>query len=144
MSIWQKTNPATAFDTQHAGTLPELLGIRIVEVGADFVRAEMAVDARHIQPAGILHGGTSVVLAETIGSICGVMAVPEGQTCVGVEVNANHLAPVRVGDTVTALCRPLQVGRRLQVWQIELRRGDGTLTCVARLTTAVRSVRPAA
>ena len=144
MSIWQRTAPAEDFDALHAGTLPGLLGIRIVEIGADFLRAEMPVDARHIQPAGILHGGTSVVLAETIGSICGVMALPEGQTCVGVEVNANHLAPVRAGDTVTAQCRPLQLGRRLQVWQIELRRADGTLTCVSRLTTAVRSVRPPA
>jgi 1,4-dihydroxy-2-naphthoyl-CoA hydrolase len=98
----------------------------------------MPVDERHVQPFGILHGGANVVLAETIGSFCGLLAVPEGQSVVGVEVNANHLAPVRKGDSVTALCRPIRAGRTLQVWEIEIRRQDGTLTCVSRLTTAVR------
>ena len=138
MSIWQRPVTPGQFAAMHADTLPGLLGIRVLEVGADFVRADMPVDHRHIQPFGILHGGGSVVLAETIGSFCGTMAVPEGQTCVGVEVNANHLAPVRDGDHVTAECRPLQLGRSLQVWQIEIRRRDGRLTCVSRLTTAVR------
>ena len=127
-SIWRRPVAATDFAERHAGTLPGLLGIRVVEVGPDFMRAEMPVDQRHIQPHGILHGGGSVVLAETIGSFCGSMALPEGQTCVGVEVNASHLAPVRDGDRVTAECRPLQLGRSVQVWQIEIRRQDGTLS----------------
>ena len=101
----------------------------------------MPVDERHIQPAGILHGGASVVLAETIGSICGVMALDEGWTVVGLEINANHLAPVLKGDVVEALCRPLQLGRSVQVWQIEIRRGDGRMTCMSRLTTVVREAR---
>ena len=75
----------------------------------------MPVNERHIRPAGILHGGASVVLAETVGSFCGAMAAAEGWTCVGVEVNANHLAAVRWGDVVTAVCRPLRLGRSLQV-----------------------------
>jgi len=141
-SLWKKPIDPAAFNENHRNTLPGLLGIRILEVGEDFVRAEMPVDGRHIQPAGILHGGGSVVLSETIGSYCGVMAAAEGETCVGVEVNASHLAPVRAGDVVTAICRPLQAGRTIQVWQIELRRGDGVLTCVSRLTTTVRRVRP--
>ena len=140
-SIWRRPVVATDFAKLHAQTLPGLLGIRVVEVGADFMRAEMPVDLRHIQPHGILHGGGSVVLAETLGSFCGSMALPEAQTCVGVEVNASHLAPVRNGDQVTAECRPLQLGRSVQVWQIEIRRQDGTLTCVSRLTTAVRQLR---
>jgi 1,4-dihydroxy-2-naphthoyl-CoA hydrolase len=143
VGIWKRTVPAPEFAMRHAESLPGLLGIRVLEVGEDFVRAEMPVDARHIQPAGILHGGASVVLAETIGSFCGTLVLPEGQTCVGVEVNANHLAAVRAGDVVTALCRPLQLGRRLQVWQIEIRRQDGVLACVSRLTTAVREARQA-
>jgi 1,4-dihydroxy-2-naphthoyl-CoA hydrolase len=98
----------------------------------------MPVDERHIQPFGILHGGANVVLSETLGSFCGVMALPEGQAVVGVEVNANHLAAVRKGDRVSALCRAVRLGRTLQVWEIEIRRGDGTLTCVSRLTAAVR------
>lgn len=138
MGIWKKAISPEFFDSFHAGTLPGLLGMRIVEVGPDFVRAVMPVDDRHVQPFGILHGGANVALAETLGSFCGAMAVPEGQAVVGVEVNANHLAPVRKGDSVTALCRPLRLGRGLQVWEIEIRRGDGTLTCVSRLTTAVR------
>lgn len=138
MSIWKRNFAPELFRDQHAATLPGLLGIRVTEIGPDFVRAEMPVDERHIQPFGILHGGGSVVLAETVGSYCGLMALPEGQGCVGVEVNASHLAAVRKGDVVTALCRPLRLGRSLQVWEIEIRRGDGTLTCIARLTTAVR------
>jgi len=142
VSIWKKRTTPEDFDAFHRGTLPEFLGIRILEIGPDHVRAAMPVDERHVQPYGILHGGGSVVLAETVGSFCGVMALPEGQAVVGVEVNANHLSPVRRGDTVTALCRPLRLGRTLQVWEIEIRRGDGTLTCVSRLTTAVREAQP--
>jgi 1,4-dihydroxy-2-naphthoyl-CoA hydrolase len=141
VTIWKRAVPPELFQDQPAGTMPGLLGIRILEIGADFARAGMPVDARHVQPFGLLHGGASVVLAETIGSICGHLAVPEGQTCVGVEVNANHLAAVRPGDALEALCRPLQLGRSLQVWQIEIRRGDGVLSCVSRLTTAVRPLR---
>jgi 1,4-dihydroxy-2-naphthoyl-CoA hydrolase len=140
-SIWKRDFTIEGFETAHAATLPGLLGLRLVEIGADFVRGEMPVDERHIQPYGILHGAGSVVVSETLGSFSGAMAAPEGHRVVGVEVNANHLAPVRKGDTVTALCRPVRLGRTLQVWEIELRRGDGTLTCVSRLTTAVQPVR---
>ena len=143
MGIWKRPVPGEVFAARHAATLPGLLGIRMVEIGEDFARATMPVDERHIQPAGILHGGASVVLAETIGSFCGVMALEAGWTVVGLEINANHLAAVREGDTVEALCRPLQLGRTVQVWQIEIRRGDGRLTCVARLTTVVREAREA-
>lgn len=142
MTIWQRDFTPEWFEQAHAGTLPALLGIRLVEVGHDFVRAEMPVDERHVQPFGILHGGGSVVLSETIGSISGVMAAPPGSRVVGVEVNANHLAPVPKGDRVTALCRPIRLGRTLQVWEIEMRRmSDNTLTCVSRLTTAVQPPR---
>ena len=142
MSIWKKEIDPANFDAAHAGTLPGLLGIRILEVGPDFVRAGMPVDERHVQPVGILHGGANVVLAETIGSFCGLMALPEGQSVVGVEVNASHLSPARKGDRVSALCRPARLGRTLQVWAIEIRRGDGTPICVARLTVAVQPVSP--
>lgn len=138
MTIWKKTIRPEEFDIAHRETLPGLLGLRLIEVGEDFLRAAMPVDKRHIQPAGILHGGGSVVLAETVGSFAGAMATPEGHTVVGVEVNASHLAPIREGDTATALCRPVRLGRSLQVWAIEISRGDGTLTCLCRLTVAVR------
>ena len=141
MGIWKRAVPPEAGSGTPAGTLPALLGIRLVEWGEDYARATMPVDERHVQPAGILHGGASVVLAETIGSVCGVMALEEGWTVVGLEVNANHLAAVPKGDSVEAVCRPLQLGRSVQVWQVEIRRGDGRLSCVSRLTTVVREVR---
>jgi len=143
-TLWRTDEDPAAFRERAAGSLPGLLGIEIAEIGGDFLRATMPIDARHIQPAGILHGGASVVLAETIGSLCANLAAGPGERRVGVEVNANHLAPVLPGDTVTAECRPLRIGRAIQVWSIELRRGDGTLTCVARLTTAAAPAKPPA
>jgi 1,4-dihydroxy-2-naphthoyl-CoA hydrolase len=137
-AIWKRPVTPEEFDSLHAGTLPGLFGIRLVELGPDFARARMPVDARHIQPFGLLHGGASVVLAESIGSYCSVMCTPSGTGCVGVEVNANHLSPVLPGDAVEALCRPIRLGRSLHVWHIEMRRGDGTMTCIARLTTTVQ------
>lgn len=141
MTVWQREFSIEGFESAHAGCLPGLLGLRLTEIGPDFLRAEMPVDERHIQPYGILHGGGSVVVTETMGSFAGAMAAPEGHRVVGVEVNANHLAPVPKGDRVSAFCRPLRIGRTLQVWEIELRRGDGTLTCVSRLTVAVQPPR---
>lgn len=141
MGVWKRAVPPADFAARHGATLPGLLGIELLDLAEDHARARMPVDDRHIQPAGILHGGASVVLAETLGSFCGVMALDEGWTVVGLEVNANHLAPVFKGDVVEAVCRPLQLGRSVQVWQIEIRRGDGRLTCVSRLTTVVREMR---
>jgi 1,4-dihydroxy-2-naphthoyl-CoA hydrolase len=137
MSIWlRRADPADLQD-RFAGSLPGLFGIRILEVGPDFLRAEMPVDERHIQPFGILHGGASVVLAETLGSMASNLTLPEGRVAVGLEVNANHIASVPKGETVHAICRPFHLGRRTQVWQTEIRRADGRLACVSRLTTAV-------
>jgi 1,4-dihydroxy-2-naphthoyl-CoA hydrolase len=141
MAIWQRPAGAAQIEARFAGSLPGHFGIRILEVGEDFVRAEMPVDERHIQPYGILHGGASVVLAETIGSMASTLTLPEGRRAVGLEVNANHLAMVSKGDVVTATCRPLHLGRTTQVWQTEIRRGDGKLACVSRLTTAVVDAR---
>jgi len=118
-------------------TVNGLLGIKILEVGEDFIRAEMAVDERHVQPFGILHGGVSVVLAETVGSLASMLCCEEGFSAVGLEINANHLLPVPKGDKVIAECRPARIGRNVHVWNIELRRGDGKLSCVSRLTTSI-------
>ncbi len=135
--IWRRPATPEAINRLHAETLPGLLGIEVVELGPDWLRAEMPVDRRHLQPMGLLHGGANVVLAETIGSVCAWLVLPEGEAAVGVEVNANHLAAVRAGDRVSALVRPLRLGRSIQVWQVEVTRGDGRLSCVARLTTTV-------
>ena len=135
--IWRRTATPADINRLHQGTLPGLLGIEVMEIGPDWLRAEMPVDQRHLQPMGLLHGGANVVLAETIGSVCAFLVLPEGGAAVGVEVNANHLAAVRAGDRVSATVRPVHVGRSIQVWQVEVSRGDGRLRCVARLTTTV-------
>jgi len=135
--VWKRFADPATLDARFAGSLPGHFGIRILEIGPDFIRAAMAVDERHVQPFGILHGGASVVLAETLGSMASNLTLPEGKRAVGLEVNANHVASVPMGETVTAICRPLHLGRTTQVWQTEIRRADGRLACVSRLTTAV-------
>ena len=142
MPIWKRPASPEAIQARLAHSLPGAFGIRILEVGPDFLRAEMPVDRRHVQPYGILHGGASVVIAETLGSIATILALPEGQHAVGLEVNANHLSAVPEGETVTAVCRPFHLGQRTQVWQTEIQRPNGKLACVSRLTTMVLDAKP--
>ena len=137
MGIWHRQAQPDEMERRFQGSLPGLFGIRIIEVGEDFIRAEMPVDERHAQPFGILHGGASVVLAETLGSMASNLTLEGNRMAVGLEVNANHIASVPKGETVSAVCRPLHLGRTTQVWQTEIRRADGRLACVSRLTTAV-------
>jgi uncharacterized protein (TIGR00369 family) len=118
------------------GTAMRPLGIEFTEIGPDYVRATMPVDARTRQPYGLLHGGASVLLAETLGSTAGGLCVEEDQGVVGIEINANHLAGVREG-VVTGTARPLHVGRSTQVWEIRIEDPRGRLACIARLTLAV-------
>lgn len=122
-------------------TAMQPLGILFTEIGADYLRATMPVDARTRQPYGLLHGGASVLLAETLGSTGGNLCVPEGRVCVGVEINANHLRGVREG-IVTGTARPLHVGGRTQVWEIRIEDQGGALVCISRLTLAVISGGP--
>lgn len=137
MALWKRDWTPEQINERSAGSLSAHLGIRVTRITEDAVHGEMPVDHRTSQPFGLLHGGASVVLSETLGSIASIMTLPEGQIAVGLEVNANHLAGVPKGQTVTAICRPLHTGRRTQVWQTEIRRADGKLACVSRLTTAV-------
>lgn len=117
-------------------TAMEALGIVFTEIGPDFVRGTMPVDARTKQPYGLLHGGASVLLAETLGSSAGNLCVQPGEMCVGIEINANHLVAARDG-IVTGTARALHVGRRTQVWEIRIEDATGRLVCVSRLTLAV-------
>ena len=117
-------------------TAMEPLGIVFTEVGHDFIRATMPVDQRTRQPYGLLHGGASVLLAETLGSSAGMLCVGEDEACVGIEINANHLRGVREG-TVTGTARPLHVGGRTQVWEIRIESEEGALVCISRITMAV-------
>ncbi|MFT4249143.1 MAG: hotdog fold thioesterase [Pseudomonas sp.] len=118
-------------------TLIEHLGIVFTEAGEDWLRATMPVDARTRQPYGLLHGGASVVLAETLGSSAGNLCVdPSTQLCVGLEINANHLRAATRG-LVTGIARAVHVGRSTQVWDIAIEDEAGRRTCVSRLTLAV-------
>ena len=114
-----------------------LLDVRMEEYGDDWITASMPVDKRTHQPYGILHGGASVVLAESLGSIASYLCIDSSQFyCVGLEVNANHLKAVKSGR-VTAIARPFHLGRTTHVWDIRLSNEAGALTCIARLTMAV-------
>jgi 1,4-dihydroxy-2-naphthoyl-CoA hydrolase len=140
MPLFRRAASPAELNALSAGTAMEPLGILFTEVGADFVRATMPVDGRTRQPYGLLHGGASVLLAETLGSTAGGLCVDAGQGVVGIEINANHLAGVREG-MVTGTARPLHVGRSTQVWDIRIEDGHGRLACVARLTLAVIALR---
>ena len=121
-------------------TLIDHLGIVFTAAGDDWLQATMPVDARTKQPYGLLHGGASVVLAETLGSSAGNLCVdPTQQVCVGLEINANHLRAARSG-VVTGTARALHVGRTTQVWEIRIEDEAGKPVCVSRLTLAVVAV----
>ena len=122
-------------------TAIQSLGIVFTGIGADWLRATMPVDARTHQPYGLLHGGASVLLAETLGSSAGGLCAPEGCGVVGIEINANHLRPAMTGH-VTGRASPIHLGRRTQVWNIEIRDDRGRLVCVSRLTVAVIERQP--
>ena len=117
-------------------TAIQQLGIVFTELGPDFVRGTMPVDTRTHQPYGLLHGGASVLLAETLGSSAGNLCVEADALCVGIEINANHVRGVREG-LVTGTARPLHVGRQTQVWEIRIEDERARLVCISRLTLAV-------
>lgn len=119
-------------------TLMETLGIEMEYIGADALRAAMPVDERTIQYYGQLHGGASVALAESLASLGALVHVdPEHEMVVGLEINANHVRGVKTGARVTAEAKPLHLGRKTQVWNIEIKNGDDKLVCVSRCTIAV-------
>ena len=139
--MW-KTNPTLeALNDIGIGSLPEHLGIEFIEVGPDYIKARMPVDHRTKQPMGLLHGGASAALSETMGSIAGVLIIEDmtKQSIVGVEINANHLSAAKSGY-VYATTKPVKIGRRLQVWNTEIHDEDGKLICTSRLTTMIVDV----
>ena len=136
MRIWKKPISIALLTAVSENTAVAHLGIEFLEVGDDFIRARVPVDHRTIQPYGLLHGGVSVVLAETLGSCGAAFACPEGYRAVGLDINANHLKGSTSG-WVTGVARPVHIGRTTQVWQVELRNEANELTCVSRITMAV-------
>ncbi len=136
MTIWKRPLSVESLNALSARTANAQLGIEITEVGEDYLCGRVPVDDRTRQPYGLLHGGVSVVLAETLGSCGAACATPEGTRVVGLEVNANHLRSATDG-WVTGTARPLHIGRATQVWQIEMRDDAGRMTCISRITMAV-------
>jgi 1,4-dihydroxy-2-naphthoyl-CoA hydrolase len=136
MRIWKKPISVEILAAMHADTAVAHLGIEFLEVGDDFIRARVPVDTRTRQPYGLLHGGVSVVLAETLGSCGAAYACPEGERAVGLDINANHLKGATSG-WVTGITRPVHIGRSTQVWQIDLTNDAGEMTCASRITMAV-------
>ena len=140
MSLWKKSVSVAELTAIHLDTAVQHLGIEFLEVGDDFIRARVPVNTHTRQPYGLLHGGVSVVLAETLGSCGAAYACPEGYRAVGLDINANHLKGATSG-WVTGITRPVHVGRTTQVWQIDLTNDAGELTCVSRITMAVLAPR---
>jgi uncharacterized protein (TIGR00369 family) len=140
MRIWKKPISIEELTAIHIGTAVAHLGMEFLEVGDDFIRARIPVDTRTKQPYGLLHGGVSVVMAETLGSCGAAYACPEGYRAVGLDINANHIKGATSG-WVTGITRPVHTGRTTHVWQIDLHNDAGELTCVSRITMAVLAPR---
>jgi 1,4-dihydroxy-2-naphthoyl-CoA hydrolase len=137
MSIWKQDTDLQRLDGWIRNTLMEALGIRVTAIGEDWLQGTMPVDHRTHQPYGLLHGGASVALAETLGSSAAMLTLdPEKERAVGLDINANHIRGVTSG-TVTGTARPLHLGRSTQVWEIRIEDEAGKLVCISRLTMAV-------
>jgi len=142
--IWHTRPDLDTLARIHEGTAVAALGITFTAVGNDCLEGRMPVDTRTVQPMGILHGGASVLLAETLGSCAANHCVDAAQSvCVGLDINANHLRPARSGF-VTGRATPLHLGRTTQVWEIDIRDEASRRVCIARLTMAVLAKEPGA
>lgn len=136
MNIWKKEFSLETLNQNRKNTLVETLGITITEYGEDYLCASMPVDHRTHQPMGILHGGASVSLAETVGSIASSLCVEPEYYCVGLDINANHIGAVSSG-LVWATAKPFHIGRSTHVWDIKIVDEDKKLVCISRLTMSI-------
>ena len=141
MSIWKQSTDLDRVNAWSANTMMETLGIRITAIGDDWLQGSMPVDHRTHQPYGLLHGGASVVLAETLGSTAAMLTLdPAKELAVGLDINANHIRGVR-GGSVTGTAKMLHIGRTTQVWEIRIESEEGALVCISRITMAVIAAR---
>jgi 1,4-dihydroxy-2-naphthoyl-CoA hydrolase len=137
MRIWKQDIDIASLNGWSANTLMEAIGIQMTAMGDDWLQGTMPVDRRTHQPYGLLHGGASVALAETLGSTAAMLTLdPAKERAVGLDINANHVRGVLSG-TVTGTARPLHLGRSTQVWEIRIEDESGKLVCISRLTMAV-------
>lgn len=138
MSIWFIPPTSEMVDKIHIDTMAGTLGIRITDVGDDFLRGEMPIGKKTVQPYRIMHGGASATLAETLGSVAAQMTVdPNQKRCVGLSLNISHIRTIREGQVAIGTARPFHLGRTTQVWDIQVTDPRGKLASVARLTMAV-------
>ena len=135
-SIFPRLPTPEILNSFNKNTLAQTLGIEITEIGANFLRGRMPVDARTHQPFGLLHGGASVALAETLGSCAGHLTLTDDRMVVGLEINANHVRGAKSGF-VYGTARPLHLGGRTQVWEIKIEDESNALVCISRITLAV-------
>lgn len=138
MAIWKQKLTLEGLNALNKGTMGEAIGVEFTDYGEDYLEATIPVDHRTVQPMGLLHGGASVALAETLGSIAGVLVLEDTdqQAVVGIEINANHLRSARKGK-VTGRVMPVRIGRSIQVWLIIIRDEQERQICESRLTTMV-------
>jgi 1,4-dihydroxy-2-naphthoyl-CoA hydrolase len=142
MAIWFRQHTPQELNFIVRETLISHVGIEFTEIGDDYLKARMPVDQRTRQPVGILHGGASVVLAETLGSAAATLVIDRNEYhCVGLEINANHIRSVS-GGYVTGTARPLHLGRSTQVWEMLIHDEAGNLVCASRMTNAVLKKEP--
>jgi len=140
MPLWNVPTTSQQLNQLAQGTMLSHLGIEFLEIGEDSLKARMPVDERTIQPAGILHGGASATLAESLGSVAANLCVdPSTKVCVGLDINANHVRPVSSG-WVTGVVTPIHVGKSTHIWQIRIEDDAGRLVCISRITMAVLDV----
>ncbi|HAZ79838.1 MAG: hotdog fold thioesterase [Porticoccaceae bacterium] len=137
VAIWHRRPDPSLMDQMSEGTIDHHLGIKMIDVGDDYLTGTMPADSRTFQPYGIVHGGANVVLAETLGSMAGAHVIDtEHYLCMGQEVSATHLRPVSSG-LVTGTARPIHLGKRSHVWEIRLTNDQGKLSCIAKLILAI-------
>jgi uncharacterized protein (TIGR00369 family) len=139
MAIWHQPIDLATVNARGKNSMVEYVGIEFITIGDDFMTARMPVDHRTLQPAGIMHGGASCVLAETVGSTAGNYCVDlQSFYCVGLDINTNHIRSIKRG-VVTGTAKPFHLGKTTQVWSIEIVNEEGKLVSVNRLTLAVLS-----
>ena len=136
MGIFQQNITLAALNEMSNNTLAGMLGIEFTEIGDDFIVARMPVDERTRQPLGLLHGGASVALAETLGSVAATLCLDDSRFCVGLEINANHIRAARNGF-VMGRTQPVHIGKQTHVWEIRITNESNELVCISRITMAI-------
>lgn len=135
--IWNKSYDLKSINEFHKNTMQQFIGIEFIEIGDDYIKAKMPVNEKTKQPHGLLHGGASVVLAESLGSLGSVLCLdPDKKTCVGLEINTNHIRAVREGF-VYGITKPIHLGKTTHIWEIKIHDEQNRLTSVSRITNYV-------